>query len=164
MKNKKLHLVVSLAAVLLLASVMVVSAAPKRAITGAVNYPWVDGRGWLEINVHQTETGEVFGRVRYKALTSETNGWRKWDSTPICMSFDVYEGNPAASLVFQINDITPGGLGVPGQYIKIWVVDTGPQNDLVGMNVYPPVDDQPNCDYELPFFFLTAEHGNYVIQ
>jgi hypothetical protein len=163
MKNKKLIFVMSLAAILLIASVLVVNAAEIRGVSGSVSYPYGDGVARFELSAHQSATGDVSGMFRYKSITSTSNGWFRQDATVICLAFDEYEGSPAVTIVAQLDHVDEGGDGAPGQYLKFWVVDTGPSNDLAGLVIWPPVDDQPDCDYELPFYLWPAEHGNLVI-
>jgi hypothetical protein len=104
--------------------------------------------------------------VNLKEYVEEV-GWRRWKAHPICVGFGegIY-GEPAASFVLQIDRISGWGPGEVGQYMKLWASDGGTpatEGDLAGINVFPPVDDLPDCDYEPPLAYWPLSGGNLVI-
>jgi hypothetical protein len=97
----------------------------------------------------------------------EELGWRRWKAHAICLAFgEGFDGEPAAAIVVQFDRISGWGPGTAGQYAEFWLSDGGTpatEGDLGGIVVFPPVDDQPDCSYELPWAYWPVNAGNVVI-
>jgi hypothetical protein len=136
-----------------------------RKVTGAIQW-WFPGfHAWAELNIHEVAPGEAKGSVNLKEYDEEL-GWRRWKGHPICVAFgEGFDGEPAASFVIQIDRISGWGPGEVGQYAKLWGSDGGSPatKDKVGLIVWPPEGDQPDCGYELPWAQWPPQAGNLAI-
>jgi hypothetical protein len=167
MKQRVLHVLVM---ALLLSAVGAVPSSGTdagRKVTGGMGWWFPEGRGWVELNIQEVGPGEAKGWVNLKEY-DELLGWRRWKGRAICVAFDVLDGEPAAAFVVQIERFS--GWGYPGeaagQYVKLWGIDGGTPaaaGDWAGLIVFPPVDEQPSCEYELPWAAWPLNSGNMVI-
>jgi hypothetical protein len=165
MKNRISILLVLIISLLMLGGTASAGADAARKVTGGFQW-WFPGfHAWAEVNVHEVAPGEAKGSINIKEYDEEL-GWRRWKGHPVCVAFGETEaGEPAASFVVQIDRIRGWGPGMPGQFAKLWGKDSGSPapKDEVGLIVWPPVDDQPDCGYEFPWAQWPSQAGNLVI-
>lgn len=118
------------------------------------------------MDTQEVAPGEAKGSANLRQY-DEALGWRRWKGHAICVGFgEGFHGEPAASFVLQIDDISGWGPGEVGQYLKLWVSDGGTpaaEGDLAGVVVYPPRNGQPNCRYQRPKAFWPLGGGDLVI-
>jgi ABC-type transport system substrate-binding protein len=80
---------------------------------------------------------------------------------------DPVTGSPwRDSLLYDIAGAVAFCQGEAGQYMKFVLSDVGTpggEGDWGGIIVFPPVDDQPACGYELPWAYWPMNAGNVVI-
>ena len=120
----------------------------------------------LQLNFQEVAPGEASGLLHLREYWGE-EGWRRWTGQAICMDFgEGFDGEPAVAFVVQIEKISGPGPGEVGQYAKAWGSDGGTPawaGDQAGLIVWPPVDDQPECGYELPWAYWPLGAGNLQI-
>ncbi|MEJ2759745.1 MAG: hypothetical protein P8046_14800, partial [Anaerolineales bacterium] len=113
-------------------------------------------------------TGITDGFINYRSYSEEKpKNLGGWKGTPICGEYSTYNGFPAVVLVVQLDE---ADVWTAGDYVKFMMVDGG-QNateDLLGLIVFPPIPEPPNCDFELPpdipGFSWYGVNGNLTIQ
>lgn len=143
-------------------------AKPAPAVTGTAHWSFPSSRAWAEVNVHERAPSQAEGLVNFKEY-DEALGWRRWRARAICVAFgEGFAGEPAATFVVQLESLT--GWTFPGekvgQYLKLWTSDGGTPataGDQAGLIVFPPVDDQPACGYQLPSTYWPLDDGNLMI-
>jgi hypothetical protein len=161
--KKRIIIVISLVAVLVLGTVFVAQAGADRKIQGMMKAEYYGGYNWMVLNVHVSPSGEVTGDMaHYRSYRETPNEWNYWRSETLCVTFGEYDGKPAAVSVGRFVESTNWPVGY---YSKGIFVDGGPnaKNDLVGLIVWPPVPDPPNCDFEEPFYAWPGVAGNITI-
>ena len=161
--KKRLILMVALVAILVLGTVFVAYAGSAGRITGAMKAEYFTGWNWFQINVDVSPSGEASGFAKYRSWTEAPNEWDYWRAEPICVSFGEFEGMPAATIVSKFTEASDDL--IVGQYSKGIFVDGGSnaKNDLIGLVVWPPVDDEPDCAFEEPFYAWPGVGGNITI-
>lgn len=167
---KKMILVLVLVLVLLLGTILVANAKGLIKVTGGMHYPYGAGRGQVELNIRiDPATYEMTGFVKYRSYDNEGNPkeFGGWNGLPICGDYKLTEdGKPAVSIVLQLKDST---YWPNDYYVKFNVIDGGQnsQQDLAGLVVFPPVDNQPSCEFEdaldIPGFTWFGVGGNVMI-
>ena len=170
--KKKILLVILLLLVFLVASYVSVGAKTGTRVTGAMNYPdpWSSGWGWGELNIIIDPDGNLdanaAGFAKFRSYTvDDPKDWGGWYGSAVCGDLGEYDGNPAVVVVVEIEETTGANVFGVGQFMKFIIVDGG-QNaseDMIGMITAPLVDDQPNCEFELPWFIWNAVGGNVTI-
>lgn len=168
MKLKRVLLVTALVAILLVGSVIVADAAKMRRITGAMNYEYdYAGWAWVELNVtFDPATGEANGFTHYKSYTIEKpKDWGGWDGEAVCAALTEFNGAPAVIMVVEIVAVRGEDPLAVGQFVKFITSDGGPHasNDQVGLMIFPPVEDEPDCSYIEPFYSWYGVNGNVTI-
>ena len=165
MKKSVRFFLVLMTSLLVLGGVASAEAGTGRKITGGFHWSFSVVQVQGLINVHEVAPGEAKGTMMSVAYHEEL-GERRWKADAICVAFAEEDGEPAASLVFQLNQLRGWGAGEVGQYAKAWVSDGGTpasEGDKLRVLVFG-VDVQPSCDYENPPFEPWAlEGGNLVI-
>lgn len=178
MKARKMFFVLVLAALLLLGTVLVASAANTARLTGSFHYDYEEtGRAWSTLNVSfDPVTYDAEGVIHYRVYGVNENPkeWESWVGEPVCAALGEIDGHPAVSLVVQVveqNNIDPAWVE-EYPYMKYTVIDGG-QNaseDWFGLVVWDllnnhPVADMPSCEFEepLPFAIWPGVHGNFTI-
>jgi hypothetical protein len=76
-------------------------------------------QGWFNFSIHEVGSGPdgARGWVKWKEY-DEDLGWRRVQARAICVAFGEYVGQPAATVVVQIDNRTGWGEGNPGDYMK----------------------------------------------
>jgi len=172
MKLRKWSLVFVLVLILLVASVVAVNAAAKLRVTGGINYPYppdlLTGWAWGEMNITIDQDGKAEGMFRYKSYTvDKPKDFGGWIGEPICGALGEYMGLPTVAIVVRVADTVDAPEWV-GKYAKFTASDGGPkaEDDLVGLVAWGPegpVDEQPECVFEEPFFAWPGVNGNFTI-
>ena len=123
--------------------------------------------GWMRFSVHAVGPGNLAtGWLRWKEYLAD-EGWRRVVAHPTCVTFDEYEGEPAAVFVVEIDSRSGWGSGEPGQYLKFWVLDGGTpgrKGDDFATLTWPPDFTPPDCDYvDAGFRPFVIDGGNLQI-
>lgn len=168
MKKRIAVLLVLVPVLLVLGGTSSAGADAARKVTGGFQWSSPQSRAWAEVNVSEIGPGRAKGSVNFKEY-DEILGWRRWKAHAVCVAFgEGFDGEPAATFVAQIDRIS--GWTFPGenagQYMKLWTSDGGTpatNGDQAGLVVFPPKDEQPNCDYELPWTNWPLSAGNLVV-
>ena len=161
--KKRLLLMVVIIVGLVLGTVFVAYAGSKGKITGSMKAVYGTGYNWFQVNIHVDPSGEPSGFAKYRSWTEAPNEWGYWIAEPICVSFVEYGGMPAAILVTRFTEDDEDLL--VGQYAKSIIVDSGSnaKNDMLGLVVWPPVNDELDCSYQEPFWLWSGVGGNITI-
>jgi len=143
-------------------------AQPAPAVTGTAHWSFPHSQAWAEVNVQERTPSQAEGFVNFQEEDNAL-GWRRWRARAICVAFgEGFAGEPAAAFVVQLESLS--GWTFPGeqvgQYLKLWTSDGGTPataGDQAGLIVFPPVDAQPPCDYQLPAPSWPLKGGNLMI-
>jgi len=174
MKTRKLFLVLILVVILLLGSVLVVSAAKHTIrVTGGFNNTFF-GMGWEWINVNillDPDTFEAEGKVNYSVYEDAYGRNLKfgWRGEVICASAGKLDSMPTVAVVVEIVEqkMDPSWVG---KFAKVTLTDGG-QNaseDWLGIAVWDfdnntPVTEQPSCGFAAPLVSYPSQNGNLTI-
>jgi len=174
MKTRKLFLVLVVVAILLLGSVLVVSAAQSTIrVNGGFNNTFF-GMGWEWINVNillNPDTFEAEGNVKYSVYEDAYGRNLKfgWRGEVVCASAGDLGGMPTVAVVVEIVEqkMDPSWVG---KFAKVTMTDGG-QNaseDWLGIAVWDfvantPVDYQPTCEFTAPLVKYSSQNGNLTI-
>ena len=174
MKTRKIFLVLVMVAILLLGSVLVVSAAKNKIrVTGGFNNTFF-GMGWEWINVNMLldpDTFEAEGKVKYSVYEDAYGRNLKfgWRGEVVCASAGELDGIPTVAFVVEIVEqkMDPSWVG---KFAKVTVTDGGENasEDWLGIAVWDfvantPVDDQPECEFAAPVVMYPSRNGNLTI-
>ena len=175
MKTRKLFLVLILVVILLLGSVLVVSAAKHTIrVTGGFNNTFF-GMGWEWINVNillDPDTFEAEGKVNYSVYEDAYGRNLKfgWRGELICASMGELDGMPTVALVVEIIEENVEDPSWVGKFAKITMTDggTNASEDWLGIAVWDfvnntPVADQPTCEFAEPVVMYPSQNGNLTI-
>jgi hypothetical protein len=152
MKRRIWIIVLALLTVLLvLGGSLTVLAGSHRKLTGGMYFvaDWGDRyEVWQQYNVQETdpwvdESGVVHnarGQVNYKLYNERMGGWRRVQTTPICVAFgEDLDGTPMATIVLRLDSVRGWGWGEPGEHSKFYIRDGGTpggQGDQWNMEYY----------------------------
>ena len=176
MKTRKLFLVLILVVILLLGSVLVVSAAnSKIRVTGGFNNTFF-GIGWEWINVNillDSETFAAKGNLKYSVFEDEhgRNVKFSWRGEPVCAAAGELDGLPTVAVVIKIVEQKNMDPTWVGKFAIITFSDGG-QNasqDMLGIAGWDflnnsPLDHQPeSCDFVAPWVIYPSQNGNLTI-